>query len=185
MSAVIIHPDLTMTSRFLDALDPAGIFTFQTFGEAPGKKGKLIRVLHGTLQQHAAALADLNLNGASVNVMVNEGDGSVHDGRSSCREKNNVVRVRALFIDLDGSPIQPVIDTEHPDVIVETSPGKWHAYWITNDCPLENFSSLQEQLIKKFNADKTVKDLPRVMRLPGFLHQKNEPFLTRLAFPGA
>jgi hypothetical protein len=180
-----MSPDIAMSKQFLTLLDPAGIFTFQTFGEAPGEKGKLIRVLHGTLQQHAVALTDLNLKGASINVMVNQGDGVVHAGRNSCREKNNVVRVRALFVDLDGSPIEPVIEADHPDIIVETSPGKWHAYWITNDCPLEKFSSLQEQLIKKFKADKTVKDLPRVMRLPGFLHQKNAPFLSRLVFPGA
>lgn len=48
MNAPILYPDLTITSRFLKALDPdpAGIFTFQTFGEAPGKRGQLIRVLH-------------------------------------------------------------------------------------------------------------------------------------------
>lgn len=185
MSAVIIQPDLTMTRRFLDALDPTGIFTFQTFGEAPGKKSKLIRVLHGTLQQHAAALIDLNLEGASINVMINEGDGIVHDGEKTCRTACNVVRVRALFVDLDGSPIQPVTETHQPDIIVETSPKKWHAYWLTNDCPLEKFPSLQEQLIDKFKADPSVKDLPRVMRMPGFLHQKVEPFLSRLIFPGA
>jgi RepB DNA-primase from phage plasmid len=184
MSAVILQLDLTMTSRFLDALDPTGIFTFQTFGEAPGMKGKLIKVLHGTLQQHAVALSDLNRKGASINVMVNEGDGVTHVGERTCRVKASVLRVRSLFIDLDGSPIQPVIDAE-PDLIVESSADRWHAYWLVNDCLLENFSMLQEQLIKKFNADPSVKDLPRVMRLPGFLHQKNEPFLSRLIFPGA
>jgi len=35
-------------------------------------------------------------------------------------------------------------------------------------------------LAERFAGDPLVSDLPRVMRLPGFYHQKNEPFLTHI-----
>jgi putative DNA primase/helicase len=67
-----------------------------------------------------------------------------------------------------------------PHIVIESSPGKWHAYWLVSDSPLEQFKPLQQALAQRFNGDKAVCDLPRVMRLPGFLHQKGEPVLTRI-----
>jgi UDP-glucose 4-epimerase len=76
---------------FLKALDPSGIFTFQTFDDDKNRKdGSLARVLHGTLDQHLAALTQLQQRGAGVFVMVNEGDGK---GRSA---KNVVARPLAF-----------------------------------------------------------------------------------------
>jgi hypothetical protein len=41
-------------------------------------------------------------------------------------------------------------------------------------------------LAHKFNGDKSVSDLARVMRLPGFYHRKTDtPFLTRLVDPAS
>jgi hypothetical protein len=94
--------DLTAAKRFLDALDPSGVFSFQTFGGNDGRKSEtLARVLHGTLDQHAATLSALNHQGAGVFVMVNQGD-------LMGRKKANVRRIRALFVDLDGAPLEPV-----------------------------------------------------------------------------
>jgi hypothetical protein len=39
-------------------------------------------------------------------------------------------------------------------------------------------------LAKQFNSDLSVKDLARVMRLPGFWHQKGDPFQTRIVTLG-
>ncbi|MEI6601580.1 MAG: DNA-primase RepB domain-containing protein, partial [Comamonadaceae bacterium] len=67
-----------------------------------------------------------------------------------------------------------------PDIIIESSPGKWHCYYFTNDCQLSEFTTRQKQIALKFNSDPSVNDLPRVMRLPGFWHQKDTPFMTRI-----
>lgn len=165
-------PDLASAERFLAMLGPR--HTFQTFDDGPAKDRALSRVLHGTLAQHADTLADLNARGAGVFVMVNAGDGR---GRKS----DNVQQVRALFVDLDGAPLEPVtLGPLAPNVTVESSPGRYHAYWLTDDCALEAFKPIQQALAARFAADPKVCDLPRVMRVPGFLHRKGEPFRSRL-----
>ena len=116
--------------------------------------------------------------------MVNEGDGVVHDGEKSCRMTANVTRVRAVFVDLDGAPIAPVLlSAVPPDWAVQSSPGRWHAYWKVTSCPLGQFAAAQIALAAKFNGDASVKDLPRVMRVPGFVHQKGTPFVSQLYLP--
>jgi hypothetical protein len=179
-----LTPNLLIAQGFLNLLDPHGIFTFNAFDDDKVRKDwRLARVLHGTLTQHAAALEKLQQQGAGVFVMVNQGDGVIHEGQKTCRTKANVTHVRALWADLDGSPLQPVLDAHHPDITVESSPKRWHAYWLTNDCPLADFPQRQKQIAAKFAADPKVCDLPRVMRLPGFWHLKTEPFMTHMIFP--
>lgn len=179
----VLTPALTQCEHFLKVLDPAGIFTFQTFDDKKGKNPSLARVFHGTLEQHAPALCRLNAQGAGIFVMVNEGNGVVRDGAKTCRTNANVIRVRSLFVDLDGAPLAPVLAALQPDIVVESSPERWHAYWLTHDCPLTEFRVRQQQIAGKFAGDPKVIDLPRVMRLPGFFHQKEEPFMTRMTFP--
>jgi DNA primase RepB-like protein len=180
-----MFPNLTLkledTQRFLRALDPSELFTFQAIPEAKGSTARP-RVLHGTFDQHEAELGALNRSGAGIFVMVNAGDGEIRPGAKTCRTQDNVVRVRALFVDLDGAPLAPVMAFEpQPDTIVETSPMRWHAYWFVDDCELHEFGDLQESLADHFGGDRAVCDLPRVMRLPGFWHLKSDaPFLSRV-----
>lgn len=74
----------------------------------------------------------------------------------------------------------PEWELMRPHAVVESSPGKWHVYWKLSDCGLDTFKRLQQALNVHFNGDPKVCDLPRVLRLPGFLHQKDQPFLSRL-----
>jgi hypothetical protein len=106
--------------------------------------------------------------------MVNRGDGQ---GRSA----KNVTEVRALFVDLDGAPMGPLLQcSPAPHAIIESSPGRWHGYWLVENCPLDQFRSAQLALAKRFHGDESVNDLPRVMRLPGFIHRKARPFRSRI-----
>lgn len=167
-----MRPDLDDARTFLDLLGESA-FTFQTFADAAGRSG-LARILHGTLTQHADTLSDLNAKGAGVFVMVNEGDGK---GRKCA----NVQKVRAVFVDLDGSPLNPVLDAAlAPHCIVESSRGRWHAYWLVAGVSLEAFKGIQQALAARLGGDPKVCDLPRVMRMPGFFHRKGKPFLTRV-----
>jgi hypothetical protein len=85
-------------------------------------------------------------------------------------------------VDLDGSPLGPVITSlPTPHVIVDSSPGKWHAYWLVTGVVLGDFTALQKDLAARFGGDPSVHDLPRVMRLPGFFHRKADPFMVRVA----
>ena len=179
LSSAVFEPDLEEARRFLDLLDPGGLFVFQTFKESESATGaaRYPKILHGTLDEHADTLSSINQQGGGIFMMVNAGDGKG-------RKAKNVVRVRAVFVDLDGSPLEPVTaSAPHPSIVVNSSPGRWHAYWLVSDYPLDEFSAKQQQLIAKFNSDPSVHDLPRVMRLPGFFHCKAEPFMSRVIYP--
>lgn len=167
--------------RFLRALAGDAPVTFQTFSDRDELKverpdGKLhdpnARILHGPLAQHRGALGALNRKGAGVYVMVNAGNGR---GRTA----ESVVRVRALFIDTDGTPFPTDLPLE-PHLVVMSSPGKWHLYWKVNGLELSAFTTLQEALADLYGTDPSVKDPPRVMRLPGFYHRKAEPVMVQL-----
>ena len=168
----IVHDD---AAALLDLLALGEPVTFQTFGEGDAKGARgLNRILHGTLARHRATLAELNARGAGIFWMVNAGNGKG-------RKARNVQRIRALFVDLDGAPLEPVKGSPlAPHAIVESSPNRWHAYWRVSDCPLAVFPSYQKALAERFDADAKVHDLPRVLRLPGFQHRKGKPFASRL-----
>jgi hypothetical protein len=169
------QPSETDAVRFLAALDAGGEFTFQTFDDNAHRKDEsLVRILHGTLKEHWRELVELNSRGAGIYVTVNLTD-------LKGRKTGNITKVRALFVDLDGGPLDPVATcSTPPHIIVESSPGRWHCYWFVSDVPLDQFKRLQKALIARFNSDPSVHDLPRVLRLPGFIHRKGEPFLSIL-----
>lgn len=171
---MILKPDLREAQRFINLLADNQPITFQTFDDGASKNSQLARILHGSLQEHGDTLARFNARGAGVFIMINQGD-------QQGRKAENVVGVRALFVDLDGSPLESVLmGSVEPHIIVETSPGRFHAYWLVHDCPKERFTFLQAELAKKFNGDNKIKDLSRVMRLPGYWHQKKGSFQTRI-----
>ena len=160
--------------QFLD-----GLVTWQTFPDKEadkqgGSRWKMTRVLHGTLEQMGTTLRYLNEQGAGVYATVNETDGKG-------RKAENIIRVRHVFADLDGSPLDPAMD-DMPNMVVETSPGKYHAYWKISDCPLAGFKQIQQSIAHKYNSDTKVVDLPRVMRVPGFYHHKHNAFLSEIVF---
>jgi len=172
--AEVADIDLAMARAFLAALSPDAEHTFLTFDDTGQKRSTLIRELHGGLAKHERLLASLNTRGAGVFVMINRGD-------LAGRKATNVVGCRAVFVDLDGAPVAPVLQAApSPRIVVESSPGKWHCYWQVADMPLERFTSTQKELAARWAGDQRVHDRPRVMRLPGFFHQKGEPFLVRL-----
>jgi hypothetical protein len=193
--AAPLEPDRDEAGRFLTAFDlNTDNFTFQTFDDNKERKkeraeanklrrqqGKkplkdpLARVRHGTLAEHWDELVELNNKGAGIYFTPNETDGN---GRSA----KNITRVRAGFGDLDGAPLEPMHKAKLlPHIINETSPGRYHGYWlIADDMPLDQFEPQQKAIAAHFDADPSIHDLPRVMRLPGFVHRKGTPFLVRI-----
>jgi hypothetical protein len=171
MSKSLLQDAATLLSLLADG-EPV---SFQTFGEGMGRHDRsLNRVRTGNLEQHSALLRDLNERGAGVFFMVNRGDGR---GRRTV----NVEKVRAVFVDLDGAPLEPVMSWAlRPHAVVETSPGRFHAYWKIDGLALDYFGPVQRRLAALFRGDPSVSDLPRVMRLPGFEHLKGAPFTSKL-----
>jgi len=170
-----LKQDLNEAEKFLKKIAKNSKVTFQIFPERKGSKVKPYQATK-TWDSIKNQLVKSNDNGAGIFFMVNEGDGLG-------RKTENVKKVRALFLDLDGEPLETVTLSNFfkPDIIVETSEKRYHCYWLCNDCDLKSFSSTQKKLAEKFNGDPSVHDLPRVMRIPGFFHNKKEqPFLSKI-----
>ena len=177
--------DREAARTFLQCLDTdTDEFTFQTFTESEERRkvfeinprtkrrvDPLARTLHGTLDQHWTTLVDLSRKGGGVFVTIN---------RTNLvgRTNENVVEVRAHFADFDSAEPETVVSNLKrlgltPHMIVESSLGKWHVYWRVYGASVSEFSATQTRLAAVLGSDLNVKDLPRVMRLPGFPHQKD------------
>jgi len=160
--------------NFIRMLAGDSLTTFQTLPDYPNSNGLRPLIVHGPLLAHHELLINANRQGHAITIMVNEGDGKG-------RRAGNVVRVRAVFVDLDGASLQPIRDAPfRPHMIVESSPRKYHVYYLVDGLPWHLFPRVQRALAAKFSGDPAVCDLSRVMRLPGFYHKKATPFASRL-----
>jgi hypothetical protein len=179
---ITIEPDIQRARDFLNALDhEATSWTFQTFDDNADRKEKsLAQMRHGTLDQGWPWMCEMSARGAGVFVTVNETDGIG-------RKASNIKRVRAVFVDTDGADIDPIKDAD-PHILVESSCGNFHAYWLVEDAPKGGFKPAQKAMSAAWGTDKSVNDLSRVMRFPGFPHQKvdekkgltGEPFMVKI-----
>ena len=197
-SSVIPHPlaDPESALQFLSALDPdAASFNLRSFPDRKGEASKkewgqnhdnvTLAAVHELIDEQAA-------RGRGLFVVVNAGG----------QKKDKIERCRALFLDLDlkdfdnaaactaamraahegrqteGEPLPE--GWPHASVVVRSGGGGYHVYWLVDDCPLDQFTAVQEALATRFGGDKSVKDLPHVMRLPGGVHFKSDPVAVKL-----
>jgi len=177
--------DIEQARHFLTLLDEAEEnFTFQTFDDdkkrikqrqeynkSIGKKDSdpLAKWLHGTLEQHWDELCSLNKKRAGVFVMFNAGNGK---GRNN----NSVTRIRGVFNENDNGLPEGVQHPIEANIVVETSPGKTHHYFLCDGIELSEWESIQARMIVDYGSDEAAKGLSRVLRLPGFYHCKDKPF---------
>lgn len=182
MSAAVPAPitlNKEMAREFLTLLDPtAEKFTFQFISDT-GKGGA--ETFHGSFDEAWRKVELVNNVRRQIGafVTINETDG---EGRRT----KNITRVRAVYVDADGpGHVQRCEEALSapgltPSAVVRTGRGK-HYYFLT-ELPLDEFSDFQRYLIERLGTDKSVNDLPRVMRLPGTLHLKdpNNPRLVSL-----
>jgi hypothetical protein len=171
--------DKDMASRFLAGLDPnATKFTFQFFADS-GDSGP--RVFHATLDEVWPKVLMLNTpqRGAGAYVTIGETD-------FMGRKAENIVRPRALFADADSKEqaerCVSMLTACGVCPSMAVNSGRGHHFYFCADIPRDQFSVLQRQLIAKLGTDPAVKDLSRVMRLPGTLHLKDpaNPRLVKL-----
>ena len=140
---------------------PESAMAKHRYGETPP------RLLTGSLKKHAKALQSYNEHGCGIFVQVN-----ANDGRGN--RVDNITSCPCFFVDSDGAPLENLQRLAlPPHAIFQTSKGKYHAYWTVADIPIDNFKATQQRVVALFETDHRVVDLPRLMRLPGFLHMKN------------
>jgi len=130
--------------------------------------------------EHAIYAQDYDTRG--VFLTVNEIKGK--------RSDNNVVRINALYAELDYSAdnrdsiIQKLKDLEIPPNMIVASKNGPHAYWVVSDMQVSDFDQYQHGLYaylisKGFNPDSKSINKSRLLRVPGFYHLKdiNDPFM--------
>ncbi|AMP13286.1 phage/plasmid primase, P4 family [Collimonas pratensis] len=147
---------------------------FQTFSKTPGLQKKSVHFTTKWNTETKDKLVSANLDQMEVSMMINRGDG---------RGSKNVTDIVAVFVDCDDNKMTkekllalPI----PPQLIVETSPGNFHAYWLIKDCDVAQFKPIQKALAISLGADLNVCDASRVMRLPGTINWKRvEPFLAK------
>jgi hypothetical protein len=119
------------------------------------------------------ALKKKNAAGWAVFYSANRTDGA---GRSL----KNMVGARMLALDLDGAPL-PAKWKIAPHAIIETSSKRFQCIWVLNET--QDFAGHRDVMLRlamRYGGDKSIADITRVLRMPGFLHQKRKPFLSRV-----
>ena len=165
--------DITQARAFTDALG-GGVFDFRAIHDKDrGVQGVNFR---GTIDDVWSQLVTHNTAGYGCFCVVNESNG----GRVLAE---NITRIRAHFVDLDNlNAMQNLARANDwsikPAFMVQSSANKAHVYWpVVAYAGNDRFSTIQKKLIQFFDADPVIFDAPRVMRLPGTLHQKGTPQL--------
>jgi hypothetical protein len=168
---------------FLTCLDPtAKQFTFQTFDDT--KKTKQAYIMHGGIADQQPRLGKFNARQHGVYVTVQETD---FKGRSN----ENIRRIRAFFVEYDRKDgatdishiavMERLKFTIEPTMVVESSPGKYHFYWclseplVADAAGVALFRGVMLHLIETYHSDPQCKDPARVLRVPGFMHNKGAP----------
>lgn len=182
-----MQPDLSAAARFLALLDPSpdAYWHFQTFDDTKARKAKaLTTATRGTtLDAVARSLVSLNADGAGIFMGVNA------HAPNGPRQQGTCNYIRALTVDLDGSPVGPMLNHAcPPSLVVESSPDRFHGYWLIGTVepnhrthlpdlyPQAAYMGAQLRLAALFAGDTAISGTQHVLRLPGFMHTKGHPF---------
>ena len=170
------------TSRFLSVLGGDGAYWhFQMFDDAKSGNKALAKQMfdiHDGLMNKM--LVALNEAGAGVFVAVNE-----HE-QNKGRTKKTTSKIRAIFADFDdpdtaADQVNEISSVLEPTMVVESSPNKFHVYYVlSGNLPVSEFTHWQKHLVKLYGSDPKCTDSSRVMRVPGFMHNKKDPYLVKL-----
>lgn len=95
----------------------------------------------------------------------------VHLLSAARRIKDNATPVRALWGDLDGVPVPN--GGLKPTAVIESSPGRYHAYWrLDSETLPEVAEDLNRRIARQINADPSGFDRTQLLRVPGTTNHK-------------
>lgn len=161
--------------QYLKLLDSnAESFLFAAFDYRKQKKPKLF---YGKPDELKQQLTQLNKDVFCIYVTVNE------TAPGTSRKKQDIIRCRAIWIEDDVQVDEPRNDFPiEPSMVVESSPGKYHYYWLTSTTDFAAWNAVMAVMVDEWGCDNNAKDISRVLRVPGFLHRKSltSKFETRL-----
>ncbi|NES68499.1 MAG: hypothetical protein F6K24_26335, partial [Okeania sp. SIO2D1] len=115
-------------------------------------------------------MQDWNTQSFGVYMVVNGG------GHTDAEVKD----CRAIFYEHDNLPkdeqkqLWQKLGLPEPTYQIDTGGKSIHSYWVFDKpSPVEDWKTLQADLLEFSKADRSIKNPSRVMRLPGFAHQKS------------
>jgi hypothetical protein len=168
-------PEITVPQPF-SAIGQAATEQLKALGYCDGDRVYL-RALGPTPQKLDATFPNLPIG--RLEALNHQGHGIyfVVNGGGHC--DNDVTACRAIFYEHDDLEIEKQLDLWRllnlpvPTIQVRTGGKSIHSYWAFRE-PLEpnEWRALQADLLEMANADRSIKNPSRVMRLAGFTHQK-------------
>lgn len=162
-----------------------------------GEEGSSVCAYEGPLtgEELKDVREDITLHqnqGLSLWFMVNEGDGDTKEGYVTPRTQQNVTHLTACFVDTDNGDIRKLdkFCNKHDcpyNLKVETSPGKYHIYFLlekveATDDNILKWEAIQRTLMQVDKLyDKSLADTSQLLRIPFFYHNKKIPHLIKLS----
>lgn len=156
-------------ARFIRRLtgDAATRCHWQTFDDSDEKRKELAHIKFAALGNIAAAFDDWQAQGAGLFIAISAMHGAL-------RGKAHFASASSVFADDDTPRSAPRTDWPiAPNMIVESSPGKFHYYWITYTDDADAWVATMKAVAARHGTDASVCTLERVMRLPGSWHLKD------------
>jgi len=164
-------PVVVDLETFLQAFQtgPCCLRTFSDQGKGFGKNYDV-----SSIKDIEAELHELNIQEQQgIFFVVNKGG----------HKDADITKITAHFVEADDLSLEDQYEnlmafTLPPSIIVKTRKSL-HGYWLIDDGEnpkvLGKFRGIQQSLAAFFKGDPVIANPSRVMRLPGFLHQKQEP----------
>ena len=134
--------------------------------------------------KYQAHLRGVNANGYDVYLSVN----TIVPGVRK-RTKASIDQVRHLFCDIDERGPEVVrrilaSDLPKPSTIIESSRDRFQILWKVDGFSKDQAENAVRNIATRFDADQSVWDCARVLRVPGFRNTKREPPFYARIVPG-
>lgn len=153
------------------------------------KKGmRSFPIKQNALPKALQTLKKYNDSGSDIYFTPNEGSGEWNDERKvACHSTKNIINLTSIFLDLelaDGSDPIPALTAFckdsflKPSHVIETSKNRYHVYWVLESVPatkenVTKWQQVQALLHAKLSSDRTMTDIPQLLRIPDFTNQKH------------
>ncbi len=122
----------------------------------------------------------LNARGYGIFWTVNDFNGP--------RQIVNLRKINSWALEIDGDDKASMVALLKsgllPSLVIETKRG-YHVYWDAKDAVKEHWNNIVlDRLVPFYGADPNARDIARVLRYPGYLHQKDplNPFKIRVVW---
>ena len=102
---------------------------------------------------------------------------------SDSRKAKDYPAQRAIWVDCDESYNDALLEALRPSYMWETSPGHKQALWLmSEDIPSSEFhrNGFIGMLTQALGSDKSGVDIGQLLRVPGTVHHKRQPFVGRI-----